>query len=330
MNLEELSPAQSRVVTELMGWGQPRPRFDRGLAASLREWLEDGLRPVVDLLGAGLYVSKRDLGQVHTCEAHWVAQRGGDFGWNPRTATGTVVHKAIELSVFAAGDPDPLDLIDHAIATFVDDDRRTSPQPWLATASTLELAELRSRANQAVAGFQECWPRLRAAWRPRAETSVRAQLCEDRVTLQGKVDLVLGVAKGNVARALIVDLKTGRSNPGHRHDLRYYALVQTLRIGTPPFRVASYYLDSATFTAEDVTVELLETAVRRTIDGVTAMARLGRQPPADIVEPTISPGPTCTWCSLNSTCAGPAQLVSGTDLGTDGDDELEVPEPLDM
>lgn len=322
MNLEELNPAQSRVVTDLMGWGQPRPRFDDTLATGLRQWLEEAIEPVLQPTPAKVFVSKHALHQVHTCEAHWLADRNSDFGWNVRNATGTIVHKAIELSVFARNEPSPLELVDHAFEFFADDDRRTSPGAWLATVSPLEFAELRSRANHAVAGFQECWPRLQRSWKPWAEKPIYADLCDQRVTLQGKVDLVLGMANGSEARALIVDLKTGRSHSSHGDDLRFYALLQTLKVGTPPYRVASYYVDSATFSAEDVTVELLETAVRRTIDGVTAMARLSGQSPDQVVEPGITPGPTCNWCSLNATCAGPAQLVVGTDITTDGDGEL--------
>ena len=44
---------------------------------------------------------------------------------------------------------------------------------------------------------------------------------------------------------LIVDLKTGLRYQGHADDLRFYALVETLRIGVPPFRVATFYLDTA-------------------------------------------------------------------------------------
>ena len=133
--------------------------------------------------------------------------------------------------------------------------------------------------------------------------------------LWGKVDLVLGVARGDEARSLIVDLKTGRSYPGHLDDLRFYALVQTLRIGVPPFRVASYYLDTATFHAEDVTAEMLAVAVRRTVDGAVKMARL-----LDPATPAaLSPGPTCTWCTLRTTCEGPASYQASR---ADPDDDL--------
>jgi hypothetical protein len=126
--------------------------------------------------------------------------------------------------------------------------------------------------------------------------------------LRGKVDLVLGQARGDEARALVVDLKTGRPYPSHLDDLRFYALVQTLRVGVPPFRVASYYLDTASFHVEDVTADTLAIAVRRTVDGVRKLVELraGRAP-------TITPGPACSWCRLATSCDGARRWREGQD-----------------
>jgi hypothetical protein len=118
--------------------------------------------------------------------------------------------------------------------------------------------------------------------------------------LSGKIDLSLGHAIGREARCLFVDLKTGGHYTAHLDDLRFYALVQMLRIGVPPFRVASYYLDSATFAAEDVTEETLEIALHRTLDGARKMLelRLARR------AATITPCPRCRYCRLKATCEG--------------------------
>jgi len=298
------TPAQRRVLTDLLALGQPRPRFAPDLGQQLRRQMESALAPLADSLPVEeLWVGKRQLGQIHACEAHWRAEQDEvGFDWTARTAVGSVVHKAIELSISSRAEAVALDLVDHAMQSLTEDTRRSSPRPWLLTAAPLELADLRGRAHDTVVKFQECWPRLQAAWAPRTETGIGAELCGSRIVLWGRVDLVLGVARGDEARSLIIDLKTGRSYPGHLDDLRFYALVQTLRIGVPPFRVASYYLDTATFHAEDVTVEMLAVAVRRTIDGATKMAGLlDRSKGA-----AISPGPTCQWCSIRSRCEGPA------------------------
>ncbi len=297
-----LTPAQQRVLVDLMASGRPRPRFEPTMADELRSELESGLGPLDGVSSdKPMWVSKGALADVHTCEAY--SQARGDWpGWTARTARGTVVHRALETMVGSREELAPLEVVDHAIARMAADDTRSSLAPWLAEASPLDLADLRAGANEVVAKFVECWPPLKAAWRPRTEVSLRQELCSGRVVLSGKVDLVLGLARGDEARSLIVDLKTGPPYPSHLDDLRFYALLQTLRVGVPPFRVASYYLDSATFHAEDVTTATLAIAVHRTVDGIGKLAELaGGRPPG------ITPCPACRWCRLAATCDGPRQ-----------------------
>jgi hypothetical protein len=210
-----------------------------------------------------------------------------------------VTHRAIQLSVALDPPPPPLQLVDHALAELAADD--AGSLGWFLSGLPVpERAELRARATNSVATFLECWPSLPASWWPRTELRVRAELCDGRVVLSGKIDLVLGRAMGPEARCLFVDLKTGSRYPSHLDDLRFYALIQTVRIGVPPFRVASYYLDSANFSAEDVSADNLEIALRRTIDGARKIAevRSAARPP------TITPGPRCRYCCARSTCDG--------------------------
>ncbi|HEX6787253.1 MAG TPA: hypothetical protein VF076_08635, partial [Acidimicrobiales bacterium] len=73
--------------------------------------------------------------------------------------------------------------------------------------------------------------------------------------------------------------------------------------------------DSGRAQPEEVTVAMLRSAVRRTIDGVTTMVdlRLGARPPR------LQPGPTCRWCSLRTTCTeGLAELARQEDVDDDG------------
>ena len=280
-----------------MALGAPRPRFDPDLALTLREDLEDRLAAVAEALSEPLWVSKRDLAQVHACEGHHQAEKEERFAWSARTAEGTVVHRALQLSMSARPEVPALALVDRALDSLRADETRTSLAPWLAGVDELELAEVRARAAHTVVSFRECWPPLRPAWQPRTEAPIGAEVCDGRIILRGRPDLVLGVARGDEARSLIVDLKTGRPRSSHADDLRFYALVQTLRVGVPPFRVASYYLDTATFQAEDVDAEVLAIAVGRTVDGVMRLVRLQAGEP-----PRLAPGPTCAWCRARATC----------------------------
>src|SRR5690348_12269981 len=125
-------------------------------------------------------------------------------------------------------------------------------------------------------------------------------MCGDTVRLSAKVDLMLGAASGMEARALVIDLKTGDPYRNHLDDLRFYALLHTLRLGVPPFRVASYYLDSATFHPEDITEDVLFGAARRVAEGARRILELE----SGVKAPTITEGPPCAWCQLRSTCEG--------------------------
>ena len=296
------------MVDDLLGFDRPRPEFEPGLAESLRRRMEGALGPVATALERPLRTSKNGLANVHTCEAYYRAEKDS-FAWAPRTAVGTVAHRALRLSIALGGAQAPLDLVDMAIGAFTDEDEVDGLGAWLRAAPLPALAELRAEANERVVLFQECFPPLRREWRPRTDTAIVVSLCGDLVSLRGRPDLAFGQARGREAGVVIVDLKTGGSYGSHFDDLRFYALLQTLKTGVPPYRVATYYLDSATFHAEDVTPAILEIAARRTVDGIRKIARL--VDPAST--PALSPGRACRWCRLRHECDGPAQLADQDD-----------------
>ena len=90
------------------------------------------------------------------------------------------------------------------------------------------------------------------------------------------------------ATRLVLDLKTGGAYPSYAEDNRFYALLLTLRFGVPPYRVASLFLESGEWQAEDVTERSLFHAADRVIEAVRASAALlsGR-------EPALTPGHYC-------------------------------------
>lgn len=303
-----LTPAQEEVLAVLRARGQPRPSFDSELRPRLRARLESELAAVAAVLDRPVIVSKTGLAQVHACEAHQVAEAAVPFAWSVATARGTLVHKAIELSVHWRGPRTPLDLVDDALSR-LEYDSVADVGTFLRTQGEAERAELRSAANDAVGKFLESWPPLGPSWVPRSESRLRAELCEGLVVLSGKVDLSLGSAAGTQAGRLVVDLKTGGSFPGHLDDLRFYALLETLRLGVPPFRLATYYLDSGTFSADDVTEDVLEAAVRRTVAGVTKIIELR----GGLRSPAVTPNPACRWCHAREGCDGARQWATSTE-----------------
>lgn len=294
----ELNPAQRRTLDALGAAGADRPAFDADLGDRLRADLDDGLAPVLDDLGPDedLNLAKHLLSRVHGCEVRFLAEDDEDFVASVPVARGAIAHKAIELGVHWRREAPPLELVDEAIA------RLTNAEHWLTDflqrATEADLAELRGTAGDKVAKFFECFPPLRREWRPVTESAQYVDLAGGRVVLRGKVDLTLGQAHGLQAGKVVIDLKTGSPNPSHREDLRFYALLDAVRIGVPPRLVASFYLDEGSAHTEAVTVDLLDAAVARTVDGARRVVALR----AGTTAPRHRPSFGCRWCSQLAVC----------------------------
>ena len=108
----------------------------------------------------------------------------------------------------------------------------------------------------------------------------------------------MGRADGLRAGKVLIDLKTGGFAPSHRDDLRFYALVETLRLGTPPRLIASYYLDGGRMQEELVSEDVLRSALERVVQGAVAVAELQFQGRT----PVLRPGARCGWCPIRDTC----------------------------
>lgn len=294
------NPAQAEVLEALGARPHERPAFDPRLRGELRTELEERLGPLADQLPGGttLWVSKHLLSSVHGCEGMFVARDAEEFAWTPANARGVVAHKAIELAVGWRGDPAPGLLVDEALARLVNGAGGDSLAAYLGALGEGERAELHGEATERVSMFQECFPRLEARWRPVPESRLRADLCRDRIVLSGKVDLTVGRADGVRAGKVLIDLKTGGFAPSHVDDLRFYALIETLRLGVPPRLLATYYLDGGRLHDEVVHEPLLRTALERVVRGVEAAIDLrhnGRVP-------TLRPGAPCRWCPVQRDC----------------------------
>lgn len=301
----ELTPLQRATLDVLRKSPEPLV-FDPDLAAELRETAIEAFEAFGERLGGRqLYVSKHRIATLLACEANAMAP--DDFTWSTATATGQVSHRAIQLLVTWRGVPSPLELVDEAIARLADGDGTLGQ--WLAALPPGEESDLRGSATERVTRFMEGFPPLDPRWHPMAEARVQWPL-DGPVVLAGKVDLVIGRPERDVSTKLIIDLKTGRKAPRHRDDLRFYALVETLRTGVPPRKLASYYLDVGVADAEEVTEGVLRVALRRTLDAIDAEVDLV----TGVREPERRPGFTCRWCSLITDCeVGQAHLEAEAD-----------------
>lgn len=297
----ELTSAQRRSVEGLIGSGE-RPVFPPDLAQRLRDRLEEAVRAAE--LRAPLWLGKSNLSDLGRCPGLFDAVRAGErgpFAFSTRFAAGRLAHKAIELEVAGREERDPHALVEGAVERLVEDDAFRAywdgldglrrDETLMESAKTLEL-------------FRSTMPPLRLLRRelsPSTEWHVRAELLGGGLVLSGTLDLVIGSGSdGEPWRAtrLAIDLKTGRAWPEHAEDMRFYALLLALRFGVPPYRVATLYLDSGEWQAEDVDERTLSRAADRVIEAVRAAAASdgGRSQP-------LRPGPFCRWCPRSATCS---------------------------
>jgi hypothetical protein len=300
-----LSPLQRKTLGVLRRSGEPVV-FDPAFVARLQGDIEEAFELFTERLGdETVFMSKHRMSSVLGCEVQHLLDDA--FAWSPAVAGGQVAHRAIQLLINWRGDPVPADVVDEAIARLADDD--TSLGDWIAGLTDADRADLTSFAVDKLIKFLECFPPLDKRAGPTTESTVRWPL-EGPIMLSGKVDLMIGRPIGAESRKVIVDLKTGWSSPKHREDLRFYALVETLRTQVPPRKLASFYLDAGQPVVEDVTEATLLTASRRMLDAVNADIELrveGRTP-------VKRPGASCRWCPLADDCPeGRAHLARRRD-----------------
>ena len=269
-----------------------------GLVSDIAEQLEPD---------QALWVSKNKVTTVHGCEGHYLANLG-NFEWTVANVRGTVVHKAIELATNWKGDFTPSDVVDEALDRVAADERISAAQ-FVDSLSDSDRAELRSSAIDLYTKFEECFPPLKAAWRPVLESGARYEMFDKRIIMSTKTDLTLGAAGNKV----IIDVKTGSLHPHHREELRFYALVEALRTGLAPRKLATLSLLTARIDVEDVTEGVLQAATRKTADAVRKMYELERERR----EPKLVPSSTCRWCPLADSCAAGQEYLERGDENDD-------------
>ncbi len=268
--------------------------FDQDFVAEL---IAEATQAVAELSGRlggeTLWVSKSFLAKVHGCEV--LHLQPDDFEWRPASAAGFVAHKAIELALNWRGEAAPAQVVDEALARLAD--QADSRGSFVAGLSDADWAELRSRAVDRTTKFLQDFPPLPLSAQPVLEAAAKWRP-PGTIELSGKVDLQIGKPFGRESRLLIVDFKSGNRSHHHREDLRFYAVVQTLRQSVPPRKLVTYYLDYAESEVEDVTEGTLQAGLTRALAGIEKHIELkfeGRLP-------VKRPGFACRWCPLNNEC----------------------------
>jgi len=175
---------------------------------------------------------------------------------------------------------------------------------WIEGLPPTDLAELRSEVDRQAHRLAERWPALEPTWLPRTQESVRASLVGGLVELSARVDLAVGRPAGDEATVAVVELKSGVRRPGHRDDLRFYALIEALRNPAPPFAVATYYSRTGELDVLPVTHDALVEAARRCAAGTRLLAGAA----TDVEDVTWCP--SCTALSDRAPISGTADRAA--------------------
>ncbi len=315
-------PAGSALLERLRGQGTARPAVDPGLAGGLRDWLEDGLASVAD--GAPVdtgpvRVTKEALTGVLMCEAHLVARRTSPRAVTVELARGSLVDALFRQWVTTGRLDDAWS--DAVGAVRVDGDGDVVD--FLDALAPDASAELAQEVAEHGAGIVERWPVPSPTWLARTQERLVVPLVGGRVVMSGVVDLAFGGPAGERASVCVVEIKSGRRRIEHRGDLHFYALLETLRSGAPPFRIATYYTRTGELDVEAVTDDVLVGALQRVLAGTVRLCRL-----AAGTEPSRTPNGLCAWCSALPECE-PGQARAGTDVprhagGAEDEDEFSL------
>jgi hypothetical protein len=301
----------AEVLALLRGDAAARPSFDPGLAGGLRAWLEDAAYDVVVARGehaSPLFLGPRQLLGTHDelgdegcgyeLGSGWsdgVAGGGGHgdgggdgdagsvrSGRSDRLILSGLVHSLLRQLVHTGEIQDPLaDALDALRANGSEAEvREIESLPATARTALAETLAVHARNLTALV------PRFAPGWMPRTNDRLAIPLAGGRIVLHGIFDLVVGLPQQRTASLCALGLSTSGPWAVARRSLHYLSLLETLRTGTPPFRLALLESASGRYGVEDVREEHLR-ALASHIAAWLAQAA---------VATAAAPGPTHTAC----------------------------------
>jgi hypothetical protein len=259
-----LSPMPGTDVLALLrGDSSRRPLVDPGLSGGLRDWLEDGICSLASKLTAPLVLNKGTLRDAMAGRSDRTNVGGQPV--NHSMALGAMMDVLFRQLVTIGRIEDP---IKDGIGALRIDPRRCEIVDFVNGLTGREQAEFKEELQAQTATLLNRWPQLSPAWLPRTQERIAIPLAGGDVVLVGVVDLIVGAPSAGRASVGLIELKSGRARIEDRDDLRFYALLETLRSGAPPFRVATFYTRTGQVDAEDIDDETLISSVRRVLTAI--------------------------------------------------------------
>jgi hypothetical protein len=243
-------------LERLRGSIKTRIRVDPELAGGLREWLEDSLAPTAESEGSSsgiIRIEKESFGSGPPAQRRATYNQSVDSlvrclfrQWITSGVIGDPMQDAID-ALSISGDPDGiLELVSGLDA--------------------LTRSRLDEEVSRCASRIVRTWPDLNPAWLPRTKERITVPLCGGRVLLGATADLLIGAQATTEASVCIVLVEASRSVHLSKEGRRFCALLETLRSGAPPSRVATYSAATGELEVEAVDEHLLVAALLSTID----------------------------------------------------------------
>jgi hypothetical protein len=222
-------------------------RFDPCLAGGLRAWLEDAAFGVEVVRGedaSPLFVGpRRVLGSPEgapseALSTERVLSRLVRALFRQLVTVGTVGDALVDALDALRADGGADGVVGHV------ESLAPAPRAVLADAVGAHAAHLR-----------DIVPRFAPGWMPRTDDRLAIPLAGGRVVLGGVIELLVGTGRRHDAPLCAIGLATDRPWEAERTTLHYLALLETLRSGAPPSRVAVLESTSGRYGVEDVREE---------------------------------------------------------------------------
>lgn len=235
---------------------------DPGLAGGLRAWLEDAASVVVRARGEdapALHLGARELFGVDT-EGRGVA---GD------AVTGSLVHALLRQLVTTGVIDDPLD---DAVRALRVEPRRIDIVRAVDGMTESARVALRAEVTRHVVQLRGLLPKLGAEELPCTDDRVTVPLAGGRVVLHATMDVRAGVwgTRGTDV-ALAIGLSVQGSWTAAWRRMRLLAVLETIRSGTPPRRLAVLHTGAGRYDATDVLDTELSATTARVATRLTEM-----------------------------------------------------------
>ena len=284
------------------------PTVDYDFALDLRRWMEAELAESVQAIRGGdalphgrkqLWLNKTKVTAALGCARKHQADLGVKRSWDLRGVQSSVTHNALRLATIMEDEQDPMQLVNNAVRSILDSGGGAAE--YLASATSSELMTLQLEATQAVTAYLETFPKFTSADWPVTHKTVQADFGGGAIKVTARIDLMVGNSLED--RKVIINLKTGGPAPLHAEDLRFYALLETLRRTGAPRRVFTYYLSNGSASSEDISCDVLQAAAERVVAAVKRTLELN----AGTATPETMPDDPCKWCRVQKDC-GPGTL----------------------